>query len=156
MKVRSTSGLLSPCFSVAWPSDLCFTYEPAQGGISERCIAVFSPALFPPLFRLALSTFGSKDPISSASSQLHLRITAIINCCLESDAARSNWQKSRSRFPTYPSISTPLPALLLMLSLSLKASCPLSLSSWSLGRMLLALEEADPLHHCRLPQADNL
>lgn len=129
--------------------------NPRKRGFSDRRIVVVSPALFPPLFRSAFGRFRSKFPISSASSQLRLRKTAIINCWLGFDATRSNWQMSRSWSPTQPSISTPLLALLLVLSLSLNASCSRSLSSWSLRRMLSALEEAEPLHHCRVHTADN-
>lgn len=156
MEMRSASDPTVTLFFVAWPPGLYFTYEPTQRRISERRTAVFSPALFPALFRSAFGRFRSKVPFSSASSQLHLRTTAIINCCLEFDAARSNWQTSRSWSPTQPSMSTPLLTLLLVLSISLNASCPRSLSSWSLGRMLSVLEEAEPLHHWRLPHADNL
>lgn len=156
MEVRSTSGpsvTLFFCVLAFWSLLHIRTHAKV---VYDRRIVVFSPALFPPLFRSACGRFRSKVPNSSASSQFHLRITAIINCCLEFDATRSNWQTSRSSSPTQLSISTPLLALLLVLSLSLNASCPRSLSSWSLRRMLLALEEAEPLHHCRVPPADNL
>ena len=148
-------AFLSPCISVFWPSALCFTYEPTQKGVLRSSHSGVLPCPLSSVVSFGVRQVKVEGSYLKRVITTPLRITAIINCCLEFDATRSNWQTSRSWSPTQPSISTPLLVLLLVLTLSLNALCPRSLSSWSLRRMLLALEEAEPLHYCRVPPADN-